>query len=64
MSQISHPAGLANGMFSTSYNSTSNYGGGFGSAGAIAKPMIFGSTGTATSGTLSRFYNRFVGEPI
>jgi hypothetical protein len=62
LSFLSAPFGHVNGMFSTSYNATSNYAGGFGSAGAIAKTHVFGSSVTNTSGTVSRFYNRFMAE--
>ena len=64
LSFMSHPAGMANGMLTASYNSTSNYAGAFGSQGAIAKNIIFGSSASITSGTLSRFYNRFIAEII
>ena len=57
-----HPAGIVNGVFSTTYNSTSNYAGAMGSAGAIVKSHVNMASVTNTTGTLSRFYNRFMQE--
>lgn len=59
---ITHPAVLVEGVFSTTYNSTSNYAGGFGSAGAIPKTALLGSTVTNTSLYVTRPYYRFMGE--
>lgn len=61
--QFTHLAG-ANGMFSSAtYNSTSNYAGAFGSAGAIPRNFIYASSDSANqTGTVTRMYNRFMNE--
>lgn len=57
-----HPAGVVNGVFSTTYNSTSNYAGAMGSAGAIAKSQVNIASVTNTTATISRVYYRLMQE--